>query len=68
MSARAGCAASVSDRHSDGAGVDAVIRAKERFATDSLLTHFTLEVQRKATNREPVVDEQGRYSYSLPLL
>jgi len=34
VAARAGCSAVVTDRHSDDAGIDAVIRAKERFAPD----------------------------------
>lgn len=67
VAARAACSASEGDRHSDGAGVDAIIRAKERFAADSILTHFTIEVQLKATSEEPPIDDRGRYSFSLLL-
>jgi hypothetical protein len=67
LAARAGCSAAVGDRHSDGAGVDAVIRTKERFAPDSILTQFTIDVQLKATSAEATIDDRGRYSFALRL-
>src|SRR4051794_31613479 len=67
VASRAGCEAVVSGRHRDGAGVDAVISARERFAPDSIYTDFSIDVQLKATSDEPVLDERGRYSFSLRL-
>jgi hypothetical protein len=64
---RAGCEAVVSGRHRDSAGVDAVVSAKERFAPDSFYTDFSIHVQLKATSAEAVLDERGRFSYSLRL-
>ena len=51
-------------RHSDEAGVDAVLRVKGRLAQDSILTQFAVEVQLKATKMVPV-ERDGKYSYSL---
>jgi hypothetical protein len=67
VASRAGCAAVVGDRHSDGAGVDAVIRAKQRFAPESVFTQFTVEVQLKATIDELSLDARDRFAYSLTL-
>lgn len=67
VASRAGCAAFVGDRHSDGAGVDAVIRAKQRFAPESVFTHFTIEVQLKASIDELSLDSRDRFAYSLTL-
>ncbi len=67
VASRAGCEAVVAGRHSDGAGVDATIRARERFAPDSIFTDFTIDVQLKATSEEPLQDELGRYPFSLRL-
>lgn len=64
VAARAGLACHATDRHSDGAGVDAVLRARERFEPDSIFTDFTVEVQLKATSAPPAVHE-GRYSFWL---
>jgi hypothetical protein len=64
VASRAGFECSVTGRHSDGAGVDAVLRVKERFAPDSRLTHFTIDVQLKATIAEPLLRHE-RYSYPL---
>lgn len=66
ISSRAGCSAEVSGRHTDSAGVDAVIRAKERFTADSTLTQFTIDVQLKATSERPRTDEAGRFGFELP--
>lgn len=67
IAARAGLGCEIGGRHSDGAGVDAVIRARERFRPDSVFTHFTIEVQLKATSSRPAVDPRGRYAFSLTL-
>ena len=65
VAARGGLACEYSGRHTDGAGVDAVIRAKERFLPESKLTQFTIEFQLKATAGEPALDARGRYPFSL---
>lgn len=67
IASRAGLACEVTGRHSDGAGVDAVLRAKERFADDSILTHFTLEVQLKATSAGAVAGTADRYPFVLTI-
>jgi hypothetical protein len=64
---RAGCVAVWTDRHTDGTGVDAVVRAKQRFAADSIYTDFTIEVQLKATSNEPIPDERGRFPLPLKI-
>ncbi len=66
VAARAGLACVATDRHADGAGVDAVIRAKERFDSASLLTEFTLEIQLKATSRQLPLND-GRYSFRMEM-
>lgn len=65
VASRAGVACEVAGRHSDGAGVDAVVRAKERFDVLSLLTQFTVEIQLKATCAEPKTDGRDRYPFVL---
>lgn len=65
VASRAGCDASVSSRHRDNAGVDAVISAKERFAEDSIFTDFSLDVQLKATSDEVPLDERDRFPFPL---
>ena len=67
VASRAGCSVEVTGRHSDGAGIDAVIRAKQRFAPESVFTQFTVDVQLKATLDELSVDSRGRYAYALKL-
>ena len=42
-----------------------MVRAKERFQTESIYTDFTVEVQLKATSSEAVLDERDRYSFPL---
>jgi hypothetical protein len=54
-------------RMSSGLGVDAVIRARQQFAEDSLYTRFSIEVQLKATSDQPALDERGRYPFPLRL-
>jgi hypothetical protein len=65
VAARAGLGCEVAGRHTDGDGVDAVVRARERFSERSVLTRFTVEVQLKATSTEPSLDARGRYPFSL---
>jgi hypothetical protein len=66
VASRAGFECAVTGRHSDGAGVDAVLRVKERLAPDSRLTHFTIDVQLKATIGEPS-PQNGVYAHSLEI-
>lgn len=51
-------------RLSDNAGVDAVVRVRQRFGTESTLTKFTVDVQLKATRQQPVI-QNGNYSHWL---
>jgi hypothetical protein len=62
VAARAGMSCEVSGRHADTMGIDAIIRASERFANDSLFTDLALDVQLKATATEPSRNA-GRISY-----
>jgi hypothetical protein len=64
IASRAGIICEYAGRHSDAAGVDAVLRVKGRLAPDSTLTQFTVDVQLKATKRVPV-EQAARYSHSL---
>jgi hypothetical protein len=67
VASRGGLGCEVTGRHFDGDGVDAVVRARERFTEQSVYTRFTVEVQLKATSLEVVPDAQGRYPFSLKL-
>jgi hypothetical protein len=64
IAARAGIICEYAGRHSDAAGVDAVLRVKGRLAPDSALTQFAVDVQLKATKKSPV-EHAERYSHSL---
>ena len=66
VASRAGLECAVAGRHSDGAGVDAVLRARERFSTDSLFVDFTVDIQLKATGKAPILQD-GRYSFALKI-
>jgi hypothetical protein len=66
VASRAGIICEYTGRHSDEAGVDAVLRVKGRLANDSVFTSFTVDVQLKATATLPV-EQDGRYSHSLKL-
>jgi hypothetical protein len=66
VASRAGFECAVAARHSDAAGVDAVLRARERFSADSLFVDFTLDVQLKATSKAPVLQD-GRYPFALKI-
>lgn len=61
VASRAGCECRPTGRLSDNAGVDAVVRVKERFASDSLMCFFSVDVQLKATRKPPTMNK-GRYS------
>lgn len=66
VASRAGIGCEVTGRHGDAAGVDATVRARERFGPNSKYTDFTAEVQLKATSDEPAqVDDM--YSFWLAL-
>lgn len=64
VAARAGLGCHATDRHTDGAGVDAVLRARERFDPASIYTDFTVDVQLKATSAKPPLHED-RFSFWL---
>ncbi len=64
VAARAGIGCHATDRHADGAGVDVVLRARERFDPASIYTDFTAEVQLKATSVMPH-DDGSRLSFWL---
>ncbi|TVS21028.1 MAG: DUF4365 domain-containing protein [Planctomycetaceae bacterium] len=64
IASRGGIICECTGRHSDEAGVDAVLRVKGRLSQDSKLTQFSVDVQLKATKQMPV-EQNGRYSYSL---
>jgi hypothetical protein len=54
VAARSGFICEVSGRHSDAAGIDAMLRvADHALVDDSTLTSFPLEVQLKATSKPP---------------
>ncbi len=64
VAARAGMACEVAGRHSDGDGVDAMIRVKERLAVDAIFTSFAIFVQLKAT-AVTAAHSNGRYPFRL---
>lgn len=64
VASHAGMICEVAGRHTDEAGVDAVLRVKGRLAQDSILTQFTAEVQLKASKQTPL-EQNGLYSYSI---
>jgi hypothetical protein len=64
IASRGGIVCESAGRHSDEAGVDAVLRVKGKLANDSVLTQFTVDVQLKATKQVPV-EQDGKYSHSL---
>lgn len=67
VASRAGLGCEVAGRHTDGDGVDAIVRARERFSGQSVLTRFTVEIQLKATSTEPAIDARDRYPFSLAI-
>jgi hypothetical protein len=65
VATHAGFSCTYSDRHLDGAGIDAIVREDgRRLAPDSILTAIDLHVQLKATYHAPV-EQSGKFSYSL---
>jgi hypothetical protein len=67
VASRAGCEAVITGRLRDSAGVDAVISAKELYASDSIWTEFSIDVQLKATSGDPHPDEHDRFPFRLEL-
>lgn len=67
IAARAGVECKGTDRHSDGAGVDATLRVREKFHDDSKLTHFTVDVQLKATSAVPREPHEAKTHYSFDM-
>jgi hypothetical protein len=66
VASRAGIICEYTGRHTDEAGVDAVLRVKGKLAPDSILTQFPVEVQLKSTKVQPL-EQDGKYSYSIKL-
>jgi hypothetical protein len=66
IASRAGIICEGVGRHTDEAGVDAILRIKGSLAENSTLTQFTVEVQLKATKQDPI-ERDGKYSYSLKI-
>jgi hypothetical protein len=64
VASRAGFACDIAGRQSDRAGIDARIHVKERLAPMALFTDFAIEIQLKATSRNPAVRKE-HYSYWL---
>jgi hypothetical protein len=65
VAARAGFGCEVAGRHSDSAGVDALLRVlEERLSPASVYTQFPFGVQLKATSQQPALEAQ-KYSYWL---
>jgi hypothetical protein len=64
VASRAGVICEVTCRHTDNAGVDAVLRVKGRLAPDSVLTHFTVDVQLKATGQAATLHNE-RFQYRI---
>jgi hypothetical protein len=64
VASRAGFGCEVAGRMSDGAGVDALVRFKERLAPDVVFTESVIEVQLKATS-DPAKVQNGRSAFFL---
>jgi hypothetical protein len=64
VASRAGFGCDVGSRHDDGAGVDALVRFKERLAPRPSLTESVIEVQLKATNA-PLSAQNEKFPFSL---
>ena len=64
VASRAGFGCSWGNRHDDGAGVDALVRFKERLAPDVTYTESIIEVQLKATSEQPTL-QNGRFPFFL---
>lgn len=66
VASRCGIICDSTHRHTDEAGVDAVLRVRGKLANDSTLTQFTVDVQLKASKVAPI-EQDGKYSHSLKL-
>ncbi len=64
VAARAALSCEVTSRHSDAAGVDAVLRARGLPRPPARYSELTVEVQLKATS-EPLAEQGGRHSFWL---
>ena len=64
VASRGGFACEVAGRQSDRAGIDARLHVRERLAENAVFTDFPIEIQLRATSREPVL-QRGHYSYWL---
>lgn len=64
VAARAGIECCNAGRHSDDAGVDAMLRAVGRLRDDSVLTNFTVEIQLKATSQTPR-ERNNHYAFDM---
>jgi Domain of unknown function (DUF4365) len=64
VAAQAGMSCEASGRHADNMGIDAIVRASEIFAKDSILTDLALDVQLKATIKDQTTKD-NKISYSL---
>jgi hypothetical protein len=59
VAARAGFSCEAAGRHSDAAGVDALVRVRECLASDSVFRDFAVEVQLKATSEAATLQDKG---------
>jgi hypothetical protein len=64
IAACAGLACEYAPRHADGDGVDAILRANEKFSPESKIKRFTAEVQLKSTSSTPT-EVNGHYSFGM---
>ncbi len=64
VASRAGFACEIAGRQSDRAGIDARVHVKERLALNASFTDFSIEVQLKATSRNPALQNE-HYSHWL---
>lgn len=65
VAAQARMSCSVATRHEDNMGIDATVRAVERFDKDSILTDLTLDIQLKATLKKNFRQKDEKISYFL---
>lgn len=66
VASRCGFICECTGRHTDEAGVDAVLRVKGRLAPDSVFLQFAVDVQLKATKTSPI-ENNAVYSHSLKI-
>ncbi|MBA2113021.1 DUF4365 domain-containing protein [Bremerella alba] len=63
VASRVGCSCSITNRHVDGMGVDAILHVDDEFG-DAPVCRFSVDVQLKATVKS-LPHRNGSYSYSL---